>query len=151
MLLTITHSCSHAERESERFALLIIYRWVFGIGKGESEEVMNSMYCGWVLQKSLCLQAYCICCWIPGWEKEDVPPSHIPFLSSYLTDYTGASDCLISCWVCRPVSLSVHVFVSAWQDLVICCLSGSRLVSDHARLQESTRLLHFNMTHASMQ
>lgn len=32
----------------------------------------------------------------------------------------------------------LRVFVSAWQDLVICCLSGSRLGSDHARLQESS-------------
>lgn len=151
MLLTITHSCSHAKRESERLALLIIYRWVFSIGKGESERKWWTPCVVDECSRSHSVYRHCICCWIPGWEKEDVPPSHIPFSSSCLTDYTGASDCLISCWVCLPVSLSVHVFVSAWQDLVICSLSGSKLGSDHARLQESTRLLHFNMTHASMQ
>lgn len=134
--------CASVWVREKLLALLIIHRWVFTIGKGELERkwwtpcVVDERSPEVTLFTDIpYLQ---LCSKLMGGKKEMMLPSCISFPSSCLTDYTSASNCLISCWPCLSVSSSARVFVSGQQDLVICCLSGSRPGSNPARLQESS-------------
>lgn len=143
-----SHNCvclCMSERVSEKWllALLITHRWVFTIRKGELER---KWWTPCVVDESapeVTVYRHTVSAVVFQAEKKEVIlPSHIPLPSSCLTDYTSASDFLISCWMCLPVSLSVHVFVSAWQDLGVC----PRL--QKSNLSSTQELLHFIITHA---
>lgn len=91
-----------SERVSEKWllALLITHRWVFTIRKGELER---KWWTPCVVDESapeVTVYRHTVSAVVFQAEKKEmIVPSHIPLPSSCLTDYTSASDCLISCWI----------------------------------------------------